>query len=64
MDNNINRFYEALIIEFGGISKAAEALNVKYQCIHNWKKRGVPMKRVKEIEQLTNLRVHRGMLDQ
>lgn len=57
-----NTFFNGLIIEFGGMVKAAHALGVTHQCVHNWKTRGVPLSRVKQIEELSEGRVHRGML--
>lgn len=56
------KFFTALIIEFGGMGKAAEALGVTYQAVHNWRTRGVPLSKIKMIEELSEKRVHRGML--
>lgn len=57
-----NTFFNALIIEFGGMRGAADAIGVRYQAIHNWKTRGVPLSKIKLIEQLSEGRVHRGLL--
>lgn len=56
------KYFMALVIEFGGMVKAAKAIGVRYQCIHNWRTRGVPMSRIKQIEELSEGRVHRGLL--
>lgn len=56
------KFFTALIIEFGGMGNAAKALGVSYQAVHNWRKRGVPLSKIKMIEELSEKRVHRGML--
>lgn len=55
-------FYESLMIYFGGMNKAARAIGVTYQCIVNWRKRGVPLKRIKQIEEMTKNEVHRGLI--
>ena len=57
------KFFTSLIIEFGGMRGAADAIGVSYQAIHNWRSRGVPLAKVKLIEQLSEGRVHRGMLN-
>jgi hypothetical protein len=56
------RFFDAMCIEFGGMGKAAKALGVTYTAIHNWSFRGVPLSRIKQIEELSEGRVHRGLL--
>jgi hypothetical protein len=56
-------FFEAMIVHFGGMNKAAEALGCTRQAINNWKARGgVPLSAVDSIEKLTNHQVHRGMI--
>jgi len=62
LKNPDSRYFIALMIEFGGMIKAAKALGVTHQCVHNWRTRGVPLSRIKEIEDLSEGRVHRGVL--
>ena len=54
-----SKFFSALIIEFGGMGNAAKTLGVSYQCIHNWRTRGVPLAKVKLIEELSEGRIKR-----
>jgi len=62
-ENTGMNFFEALIVHFGGMGEAAEALGVSYQAINNWKFRGgVPLAQVKMIEKITKKQVHRGMI--
>lgn len=56
-------FYEALIVHFGGMNNAAEALGCTYQAINNWKARGgVPLAAVEKIEKLTDGKVNRSLI--
>lgn len=38
---------------FGSISKAADALNIRYQSVYEWPENGVPIGRQYQIELLT-----------
>jgi len=45
---------QAVIDHFGSITKAAEALGVKYQAVHNWRQAGkVPPVRQWQIQAIT-----------
>jgi hypothetical protein len=56
-------FYEALIVHFGGMNNAADALGCSYQALNNWRFRGgVPLAAVKKIEELTKGKVNREMI--
>jgi DNA-binding transcriptional regulator YdaS (Cro superfamily) len=56
-------FFEAMIVHFGGMNKAAEALGCTRQAINNWKARGgVPLAAVENIEKLTDGKVNREMI--
>lgn len=38
-----------------GLTRLANAMGESVQCIHNWRKRGVPLERVPEIEAITGV---------
>ncbi len=53
---------ESAVDCFGSAAKLARALDVSPMSVSNWKKRGVPVKRAKQIERITDGRVKAGQL--
>jgi DNA-binding transcriptional regulator YdaS (Cro superfamily) len=54
--------YQHLIYEFGSAIELARQLKIHRITVNRWKKSHVPLKRVREIEQLTNYSLTRQML--
>lgn len=46
--------YEQLISHYGTCSKAARALGVERQVVHRWKRAGIPLMRMYQIQVLSD----------
>lgn len=53
---------DLLKIEFGSLKVLAEKLGIKPNTIYLWGQTNIPFKYLREIEQLTDLRLTREML--
>jgi len=56
--------FDVLTVEFGSLKKLSELLNMTYNGVYMWKARnkGIPLRNVTKIEQLSGGRVTRQML--
>ena len=54
--------FNELKAEFGSLYKLAMLLEVRETAVYQWKKRGIPIKHIKKIEELSQKRVTRQML--
>ena len=54
--------FNELKAEFGSLYKLAMLLEVRETAVYQWKKRGIPIKHIRKIEELSEKRVTRQML--